>query len=272
MVRANLGRGLLGGLVLTMSGCATPTAPVPPPPPPVVATLAPPPPPMPAGGYIGMKSPTRRADGRYFTPNLDNTDQAAVWHLRNALNVAALGCDQAGGGIIEPYNAWIKTHAAVIDRYYQAYIREWQAPGWWDWQRVYDDNQTRIYNFYAQPAIRMAFCAAARVEIAQVGQVADADLPAFARAALLRLDRPFVEFFAAYDAWRDYYQPAPPLVVPPPPVQTTAIPVVVPPPVVIPMPDDADTVAADTETSPAPIPTPALPPADPPNPAPAPPG
>ena len=199
-LRANLGWGLLGGLAFGISGCATPPAPVQPPP--VVVTLPPPPPPMPAGGYIGMKSPTKRADGAYFTPNLDNTDQAAVWHLRNALNVAALGCDQAGGGVVEPYNAWIKTHAVVIDRYYQAYIQEWQAPNWWDWQRVYDDNQTRIYNFYAQPAMRAAFCAVARVEIAKVGQVADDDLPAFARAALLRLDRPFVEFYAAYDAWR----------------------------------------------------------------------
>jgi hypothetical protein len=201
---------------------------------------------MPAGGYVGMKSPTKRADGTYFTPNLDNTDQAAVWHLRNALNVAALGCDQAGGGVVEPYNAWIKTHAAVIDRYYQAYIREWQAPDWWDWQRVYDDNQTRIYNFYAQPAMRTAFCAVARVEIAQVGQVDDDDLPAFARAALLRLDRPFVEFYAAYDAWRDYYQPASP-----PAVRAIDVPIGVSPPAAIATLGGNDTRAADTETSPA---------------------
>lgn len=253
-MRAKLGWGLLSGLALAMSGCATPPGPVqpplivaPPPPPP-------PPPPMPAGGYIGMKSATKRADGKYFTPNLENTDQAAVWHLRNALNVAALGCDQAGGGVLEPYNAWIKTHAAVIDRYYQAYIREWQTPGWWDWQRVFDDNQTRIYNFYAQPAIRSAFCAVAREEVAQVGQVAEGDLPTFARAALLRLDRPFVEFYAAYDAWRDYYQPAPPLVIAPPAVQTAAIPVVVPPPVAAETLTGDDAVAADAEPSPALVP------------------
>lgn len=251
-VRANLGLGLLGGLALALSGCATPPAPVQPPR--VVAAPPPPPPVMPAGGYIGMKSPTKRADGKYFTPNLDNTDQAAVWHLRNALNVAALGCDQAGGGVIEHYNAWLRTRAAVIDRYYQAYIREWQAPGWWDWQRVYDDNQTRIYNFYAQPAMRAAFCAAARVEVAQVGQVADEDLPAFARAALLRLDRPFVEFYAAYDAWRNYYQPSPPLVVPPPVAQTGDTPVDVTPQPAITTADGSATIAADTETSPAPPP------------------
>ncbi|SEK49198.1 hypothetical protein SAMN05216382_0509 [Sphingomonas palmae] len=224
--RANIASMLFCAAAFALSGCTTQQASIQPPP--VVATLPPPPavpPVMPAGGYIGMKSPTKRADGRYFTPNLDNTDQAAVWHLRNALNVAALGCDQAGGGVLAPYNEWLQTHATVIDRYYQALLREWQAAGWWDWQRVYDDNQTRIYNFYAQPAIRTAFCAAARKEVVQVGQVADDDLPTFARAALLRLDRPFVDFFAAYDAWRNYYDPAPP-----PLVKTIDIPAVAPSP------------------------------------------
>ncbi|AOH83545.1 hypothetical protein AWL63_05740 [Sphingomonas panacis] len=208
-LRAILGRGVLAGWVLGMAGCATPPVK----PPPVVATVPPPPPQMPAGGYIGMKIPHKLADGTYVTPNIANTDQAAVWHLRNALNVAALGCDHAGGGIVEPYNAWLTTHAAVLDHYLQAYRHEWQATGWWDWERVYDNNQTRIYNFYSQPTMRAAFCAVARGEIAQVGQVADADLPAFARKALLRLDKPFVDFYAAFDAWRDYYEPAPPPVV-----------------------------------------------------------
>ncbi|WP_219729741.1 hypothetical protein [Sphingomonas sp. NBWT7] len=234
-MRANLYWSLSGILALAVSSCATPPVQ----PPPVVATLPPPPPKMPAGGYIGMKSPTKRPDGRYFTPNLDNTDQAAVWHLRNALNVAALGCDQAGGGVLDQYNAWLRTRAAAIDRYYQAYIREWQAPGWWDWQRVYDDNQTRIYNFYAQPAMRAAFCAAARVEVVQVAQVAEDDLPAFARAALLRLDRPFVDFYAAYDAWRDYYQPAPPPVEPPAVVRTIEPPMAVTPPAMVATPNGA---------------------------------
>jgi hypothetical protein len=207
-LRTILGWGLLVGLVLEVTGCATPPVK----PPPIVTIIPPPPPPMPAGGYVGMKIPPKLANGGYGTPNLSNTDAAAVWHLRNALNVAALGCDRAGGGVVELYNAWITTHAAALDSYLQTYLHEWQAPGWGDWQRVYDDNQTRIYNFYSQPAMRVNFCTAARGEIAQVGQVADADLPAFARTALLRLDKPFVEFYAAFDTWRDHYQPAPAVV------------------------------------------------------------
>jgi len=205
-VRTILGWGLLAGLALGMAGCAT--TPVTPPPPLIAVKLPPPPVPMPIGGYLGMKIPPKLANGTYGTPNINNTDAAAVWHLRNALNVAALGCNQAGGGVVEPYNAWITTHAAVLDRYLQTYIHEWQAPGWGDWQRVYDNNQTRIYNFYSQSTMRVAFCAVARGEIAQVGQVADADLPAFARASLLRLDEPFVAFYAAFDTWRDHYEQA----------------------------------------------------------------
>ena len=206
-LRTILGWGLLAGLALGMAGCAA-TPPVKPPP--IVTTLPPPPPPMPMGGYVGMKIPPKLANGTYGTPNINNTDSAAVWHLRNALNVAALGCDHAGGGIVEAYNAWLTTHAGALDHYLQTYLHEWQAPGWGDWQRVYDDNQTRIYNFYSQPAMRMAFCVVARGEMAQVGQVADADLPTFARAALLRLDHPFVAFYAAFDTWRDHYHPASP--------------------------------------------------------------
>jgi hypothetical protein len=204
-LRVKLGWGLLAGLALGVAGCATPPAAKPPL---IVTTLPPPPPPMPAGGYVGMAIPPKLANGTYGTPNINNTDAAAVWHLRNALNVAALGCNQAGGGIVEPYNAWITAHAAGLDHYLKIYIQEWQAPGWGDWQRVYDNNQTRIYNFYSQPAMRAAFCVVARGEVAQVGQVADADLPTFARASLLRLDAPFVEFYAAYDNWRDHYDAA----------------------------------------------------------------
>ncbi|MGJ3627239.1 hypothetical protein AB5I41_10370 [Sphingomonas sp. MMS24-JH45] len=57
------------------------------------------------GWLCRHEEPTSGPMAPISTPNLDNTDQAAVWHLRNALNVAALGCDLEGGGVIEPYNA-----------------------------------------------------------------------------------------------------------------------------------------------------------------------
>ena len=205
--------GMAAGLAASLAGCAQPVVP-----PPVVATLAPPPPPaMPVGGYSGLKIPDKRKDGTYPTPNFDMTDAAAVWHLRGALNVAALACDNAGGGIVDGYNAWIIAHRAALDGYVKQYMREWEAPGWWDWEQAYESNQTRIYNFYSQSTIRVAFCAAARAEIGNVAAVPDADLPKYARGALVHLDKPFVDFYTAFDDWRDYYEPH----VTPPPVVAT---------------------------------------------------
>lgn len=222
------------GLAAGLAGCSQPT-----PPPRVVATLpppAPPPPVLPAGGYPELDTASQRADGSYVTPNFEMTDAAAVWHLRGALNVAALGCDQAGGGIVDGYNAWLRSHRAGLDTYAKRYLHEWEQTGWGDWRDAYENNQTRLYNFYSQSPIRVAFCEAGRAEIVNVGAVADADLPAFARAALVRLDKPFVDFYAAIDAWRDYYAPK----VPPPrfvatvPVAAPAAPAVVTTPAAVP--------------------------------------
>lgn len=196
----------VSGLAMAVAGCST----QPTPPPRVVATLPslkPPPPVMPPGGYAELDTAPQRPDGTYVTPNFDMSDAAAVWHLRGALNVAALGCDQAGGGIVDGYNAWLRGHRQVLDAAQTGYLHDWEQTGWWDWRNAYENQQTRLYNFYSQSPIRAAFCAAARVEIAKVGTIADADLPQFARAALVRLDQPFIDFFTGVDAWRDYYAP-----------------------------------------------------------------
>lgn len=202
------------GLAVGLAGCAKPT-----PPPRFVATLPPvkpPPPVMPPGGYPEVYTAPRRPDGTYIPPHFDTTDGALVWQLRGALNVAALGCDKAGGGVLDGYNAWLRTHSAILDRYFKEYLHEWELTGWDGWRDSFEKQQTRFYNFYSQSPIRVAFCAAARREIAQVATIPDAELPAFARASLARLDRPFFDFYAAVDAWRDYYQPkvAPPRFVP----------------------------------------------------------
>ncbi|WP_203308549.1 hypothetical protein [Sphingomonas beigongshangi] len=227
--------------VLALAGCATPVAP-----PPVVATLPPPPPPpptMPAGGYAGMEIPDKREDGTFVTPNFRMTDAAAVWHLRGALNVAALACDGAGGGVVGPYNAWLVGHAAGLDRYVKKYRDEWADTGWSDWEAAFDANQTRLYNFYGAPALRVAFCAVARQEIAAVLNVSDADLPAFARGSLGRLDHPFIAFFGAFEKWRDYYEPR----VTPPPVVPTLPPQPAPAAAIaqVPVPGEGAAMTAD---------------------------
>jgi len=184
-----------------LAACATPTKVAPPV---VVATIAPPAPPLPAGGYAELAIPARRADGRWVTPNIDVSEAAAVWHLRGALNVAALSCDVAGGPYVTAYNSWLRNRAAVLKSEGGRYTAEWQTGGGADWRATYDSQQTRLYNFYSQTFIRAGFCAVALNEVAAVEAVPDADLPAHARAALARLDQPFIDFYTAFDRWRSY--------------------------------------------------------------------
>ena len=246
---------IVGGLGLTvaLAGCTRPT-----PPPRVVATLPPvaPPPVMPPGGYPEVYTAPQRANGTYITPNFDMSDSAAVWHLRGALNVAALGCDQAGGGIVDGYNAWLKSHVTALANAQTGYLHDWQQTGWGDWRNAYENQQTRLYNFYSQSPIRAAFCAAARLEIVQVGSIADADLPRFARASLVRLDQPFIDFYTKVDAWRDYYAPKVPAprfvpTIPEKPVVPPTVPHTTPTVTVPPQPVATPSTPSETPTKPA---------------------
>ena len=103
-------------ILLLMSACSSTPKPVaavaPAPPPVVVTTVA-----MPAGASAGMAIPAMLADGSYPTPNRDLSPAAATWHLRAALNVAALACrGPAGDAIAVRYNAAIKAHAPALAR------------------------------------------------------------------------------------------------------------------------------------------------------------
>jgi hypothetical protein len=61
---------------------------------------------------------------------------------------------------------------------------------------------TRLYNYWAQPAVQDAFCAAAARVLAEMASVTPATIDSFATSAITELDRPFVDFFRAYDSYR----------------------------------------------------------------------
>lgn len=157
---------------------------------------------MPAGGFPGMVIPARLSDGGYPTPSRNLTPDAATWHLRAALNVAALACRDDGDALVAGYNAMLASRRAALAAAEARYAAEWRASGRPDWRDGYDDAMTRTYNFYSQSFARPRFCAAAAATLADMAPVADADLPAFAAQRLTTLDQSFTDFFAAYDAWR----------------------------------------------------------------------
>ena len=95
------------GIAATLNGCAH-KAPV--------VTLAPPvetiPPRPEPPAYLGaIVPPARDADGDYRTINHGIGAQQAMWHVRAALNVAAIGCRGTDGGaaLTAAYNARLQT-------------------------------------------------------------------------------------------------------------------------------------------------------------------
>ena len=158
---------------------------------------------MPKGAYPGMIIPVRLADGGYATPNRHLSSAASVWHLRAALNVAALACrgsEQAA--IVAGYNALLTREKAPLAAAEASYAAEFKAAGD-DWRDSYDDGMTRLYNFFSQDPARDGFCAAAASTLADAAYVDDAGLPAFAAGRLAVLEKPFTDFYRAFDAWRD---------------------------------------------------------------------
>lgn len=189
------------GLAL-LAGCAVRPKVVAVAPPPAPVAPAPAPRAMPKGAYVGMQIPALMGDGRYATPNRNLSADGAVWHLRAALNVAALACrgpDEAA--IIAGYNALIAQQKVALNGAQTRLTAEYKAAGG-DWQDRYDDQMTRLYNFFSQSQARDAFCNAAAATLADSTTVTADALPSFAAGRLAVLEKPFTDFYAAYDAWR----------------------------------------------------------------------
>lgn len=187
---------LLAGL---MAGCASHRAPVAAIPAPVALAATP----MPPGASPGMIIPAMLSDGSYPTPNRGVSIAAAIWHLRAGLNVAALACD---AGMAPRYNAMLRAKKAALAVAEAQVASEFRASGG-DWQQRYDTDMTRLYNYFALSPARTGLCAAADRILTEVEALPADGLPGLAPAALAELDRPYTDFYRAYDAWRGGAQP-----------------------------------------------------------------
>ncbi len=151
----------------------------------------------PTGSAAGQTVPEPGADGRFETINSHLGEEEALWHVRAALNVAALSCGGRSGGaaIVARYNALLTQRKAVFAT---AYASETARAG----QVALDQHMTRLYNFFAQPPAQAAFCRAA----AEVSEQAAAEpangLPQFAPGALDRLEAPILDYYRAYASYR----------------------------------------------------------------------
>lgn len=164
----------------------------------------PPPPPVPPAGIpAGLAVPAQGADGEYLTLNHGIAPADAVWHVRAALNVAALGCrGEQEKAIIAAYNAMLRTHKAALAGAFKTIQTRYRAEDAHGWQDRQDSQMTRVYNFFAQPAAQQRFCEIAAAVLTEAKTVPPGRLTPFAIAALPRLEAPFTDVYRAYDQYR----------------------------------------------------------------------
>uniref|UniRef100_UPI001575488A hypothetical protein n=1 Tax=Sphingomonas bacterium TaxID=1895847 RepID=UPI001575488A len=138
------------------------------PPPPIVAA-----PPEPAG-----PSPI----------NANLSQAATVWHLRAALNVAALACRAPGEAMLaSQYNALLVRERTSFAVAQDGLAAEFRAGGG-QWQDRYDHAMTRLYNFFSAAQAHDRFCAAAVQVMADTQALAPGTLPGGAASGLMVLD------------------------------------------------------------------------------------
>jgi ABC-type sugar transport system ATPase subunit len=150
--------------------------------------------PMPPSGAIeNLRLPESDGKGGYRTVNSDLSTAEAMWHLRSALNVAALTCDRNGTlGLAANYNRLLGRQRRTLAAAYRAEGTRFGSAA------ATDTHVTQVYNFFAQPPAQARFCTAAATVAAEAAAVPTEKLSDFAPAALDRLTAPFTDFYRDY--------------------------------------------------------------------------
>lgn len=154
-----------------------------------------------ATNLTAIVPPPLAADGRYRTINYGIDPIQTEWHVRAALNVAAIGCrGAADGALVNAYNAMLTRQKAELTRANSAVEAKFRAAGG-DWQSAHDAYMTRLYNFFSQPAAKADFCAVAD-RLAPEAAAPAGGFQVFAAQALPRLEEPFLESYRQVDAYK----------------------------------------------------------------------
>ena len=177
-----------------VAGCSTPKE-VPTPPPPVVPTIKPLPP---MGAVEDMSIPEVDAEGKYLTPNRGVTANTALWHVRMALNVAALSCQGGGEPARVQYNRMLHVHKDILRDANAAVDRNYTAAYGSGGLQSRELLNTVVYNFFSLPPVTKSFCPVAVEVGAKILAMPSSQLLAYAPEALTELEKPFQEFYEAY--------------------------------------------------------------------------
>ncbi|WP_294091106.1 hypothetical protein [Sphingomonas sp.] len=172
--------------MLAAGASAAPTAPLPP-----------------DGAAANLAVPRVGADGQFETPNRSHSALETLWHLRAALNVAALNCTgEAAEHIVADYNALLVERRLALAAANTAVEAGMKARHGESWQEQHDADMTRVYNFFSQPPAQRDFCIIAEQVAYEARTVPEAALADFAAARMAVLEAPFLAFYARYHAYR----------------------------------------------------------------------
>jgi hypothetical protein len=123
-----------------------------------------------------------------------------IWHMRSALNVAALSCRSGPyRQIASNYNQMLRRHRAVLAEAYAQEQAVFRARYGKDWQRRQDSHLTSLYNGFANLATQRPFCATAMTISARVNDMDAAQFRDYSRTALAQLERPRANHYLARD-------------------------------------------------------------------------
>lgn len=148
-----------------------------------------------AGALSGAMFAGAPAAAQTFRPAVVTTNLSpleTLWHVRVALNVAALGCRDADERVtVAAYNALIRDQAGELAAANAAIDAKYKAQYGARWQDARERDMTRLYNFFAQPTAQPQFCATAKAELTKIAAVGARDLEQFAVDELPALEAPF---------------------------------------------------------------------------------
>ncbi|PEQ12639.1 hypothetical protein B2G71_10020 [Novosphingobium sp. PC22D] len=187
----------------------------------MVVTIPPKPRP-PLGAAEGLTIPPVGIDGTRVTVNSNISTEQKIWNLRSAYNVAALNClDTQYAPILAGYSQFLQTHSKALASVNKDLDRRFRENyGSKVYIRERETYQTQVYNYFALPPVKSAFCNAALQVSNELLTVPAGQLETYALNGLDKVDTPFREFFNSYDqyrsdlrAWESLYGAGPPVTV-----------------------------------------------------------
>lgn len=166
--------------------------------------VIPPKPTPPDGAPLEMAIPAVGADGQRATVNSGISNMQSVWNLRSGYNVAALNCTEAKyNPILEGYRRFLKVYSkslAQANKEIDVSFRTQHSGR--EAIKARETYQTAVYNFFSLPPAGDAFCNAAMDLSVDLEAVTPEQFEAWSPVGLAKLEKPFKDFFDAYDKYR----------------------------------------------------------------------